>query len=205
MCDNSRECTTAKARSFATSPRADAGVERGRADADADAGGVGAWRIRTIRDDERAAVLAIINAAAERYRGVIPEDRWHDPYFSAGYLESEIASGVRFFGFEADGELLGVMGVQDVDDVTLIRHAYVSPAAQRGGIGGRLLRSLLAKASGRPVLIGTWAAADWAIAFYEKHGFEVTSREETERLLRRYWDIPVRQVETSVVLAERAS
>jgi GNAT superfamily N-acetyltransferase len=155
--------------------------------------------IRSIRDDERAAVLAIINAAAQRYHGVIPEDRWHDPYFSAEYLAGEIAAGVRFFGYEADGELLGVMGVQDVDDVTLIRHAYVSPKAQRGGIGGQLLRSLLSTTD-RPVLIGTWADAEWAIAFYEKHGFRVTSREETARLLRRYWDIPERQVETSVVL-----
>jgi len=159
--------------------------------------------IRPIRDDERDAVLAIINDAAQRYRGVIPEDRWHDPYFSAEYLASEVASGVRFFGCDAGGgELLGVMGVQDVDDVTLIRHAYVSPRAQRGGIGGALLRHLLATAE-KPVLIGTWADASWAIAFYEKHGFRVTSREETTRLLKRYWDIPERQVETSVVLAER--
>ncbi len=162
---------------------------------------LGRRAIRPIRDDERAEVLAIINEAAERYRGVIPEDRWHEPYFSAEYLDSEIDSGVRFFGYEADGELLGVMGVQDVDDVTLIRHAYVSPRAQRGGVGGKLLRSLLAKTD-RPVLIGTWSAADWAIAFYEKNGFRVTSREETERLLKRYWDIPERQVETSVVLVE---
>ena len=192
MCDNSRECTTRKARSFA-GPAAEV------------APGSGAWRIRPIRNDEHAAVLAIINAAAQRYRGVIPEDRWHDPYFSAEYLASELAEGVRFSGFEADGALLGVMGVQDVDDATLIRHAYVSPRAQRGGVGGKLLRSLLAKADGRPVLIGTWADADWAIAFYEKHGFRVTSREETTRLLKRYWDIPERQVETSVVLVEQAS
>ena len=122
-------------------------------------------------------MLAIINDAAERYRGVIPADRWHDPYFSAEYLASEIAAGVRFFGYEADGELLGVMGVQDVDDVTLIRHAYVSPRAQRAGIGGKLLRSLLATAD-KPVLIGTWADAGWAIAFYEKHGFARVSAEE---------------------------
>lgn len=192
MCDNSRECSTPKAQSFSRSTAPGAVEPESR-----DAGG---WRIRAIRDDEHEAVLAIINDAAQRYRGVIPADRWHEPYFSAGYLASEIDAGVRFWGYEADGELLGVMGVQDVDDVTLIRHAYVSPRAQRGGVGGRLLRSLLAKAD-RPVLIGTWTAADWAIAFYEKHGFRVTSREETERLLRRYWDIPERQVETSVVLA----
>jgi GNAT superfamily N-acetyltransferase len=156
--------------------------------------------IRPIRSDEHDTVLAIINNAAERYRGVIPDDRWHDPYFSAAYLASEIAAGVGFLGHEAGGELLGVMGVQDVDDVTLIRHAYVTPQAQRAGIGGKLLRSLLATTD-KPVLIGTWAAADWAIAFYEKHGFACVSTEEKTRLLRRYWDIPERQVETSVVLA----
>lgn len=161
-----------------------------------------ASRIRPIHADERAAVLAIINDAAQRYHGVIPEDRWHDPYFSAEYLESEIAAGVLFFGYEANGELLGVMGVQDVDDVTLIRHAYVSPKVQRGGIGGALLRELLSTTD-RPVLIGTWSDAEWAIAFYEKHDFRVTSREETARLLRRHWDIPERQVETSVVLVQR--
>jgi GNAT superfamily N-acetyltransferase len=160
-------------------------------------------RIRPIRADEHVAVLAIINDAAQRYRGVLPDDRWHDPYFSADYLGSEIAAGVRFFGCEAGGELLGVMGVQDVDDVTLIRHAYVSPRAQRAGVGGRLLQSLLTAAE-RPVLIGTWAAAGWAIAFYEQHGFACVSAEEKTRLLRRYWNIPERQVETSVVLTRGA-
>jgi len=159
--------------------------------------------IRPIRADDHAAVLGIINAAAEAYRSVIPQDRWHDPYFSAEYLDSEIEAGVRFWGYEVGGDLLGVMGVQDVDDVTLIRHAYVSPSAQRSGIGGQLLRLLLAKAD-KPVLIGTWADADWAVAFYKKHGFALVSPAEKTRLLRRYWDIPERQVETSVVLVERA-
>jgi GNAT superfamily N-acetyltransferase len=196
MCDNSRECTSAKARAFATTPTAATGDEEA-------AGLVGRQAIRPVADDEAETVLAIINAAAEAYRGVIPPDRWHEPYFSAEYLASEIAAGARFFGYEVDGELLGVMGVQDVADVTLIRHAYVLPSAQRSGVGSRLLRSLLAKTDGRPVLIGTWADATWAIAFYEKHGFAVVSAEEKTRLLRRYWDIPERQVETSVVLAER--
>jgi GNAT superfamily N-acetyltransferase len=157
--------------------------------------------IRSIRAAEHESVLAIINAAAQRYRGVIPDDRWHDPYFSPEYLASEMAAGVRFFGYESAGELLGVMGVQDVDDVTLIRHAYVAPHAQRGGIGGKLLRSLLATTD-KPVLIGTWADATWAVTFYEKHGFVRVSTEEKTRLLRGYWNIPERQVETSVVLAE---
>jgi len=156
-------------------------------------------RVRPIRDGEHDIVLAIINSAAQRYRGVIPDDRWHDPYFSAEYLASEVAAGVRFFGYEANDELLGVMGVQDVGDVTLIRHAYVLPRAQRAGIGAKLLRSLLVTID-KPVLVGTWADASWAIAFYEKHGFVRVSLEEKTRLLRKYWDIPERQVETSVVL-----
>jgi GNAT superfamily N-acetyltransferase len=156
--------------------------------------------IRPLRDDEWDAALGVINAAAERYRGVIPDDRWHDPYFSAEYLAGEIAAGVLFSGYEARGELLGVMGVQEVDDATLIRHAYVVPRAQGTGIGGRLLTALLPSTDG-PVLVGTWAAAGWAISFYEKHTFVLVTAEEKNRLLRRYWDIPERQVETSVVLA----
>lgn len=190
MCDNARECASEKARGFSGPPGLPEarGTERRRA-------------IRVLREDEFDAALAIINEAAVAYRGVIPADRWHDPYMSAGCLAGEIDAGVRFWGYEVDGDLLGVMGIQDVADVTLIRHAYVRPSAQREGVGGRLLRSLLAKAE-RPVLIGTWADAHWAIVFYEKHGFAVVTPEEKTRLLRTYWDIPERQVETSVVLAE---
>ena len=158
--------------------------------------------IRPVRADEHQVVLAIINKAAERYRGVIADDCWHDPYFPAEYLESEIASGVRFFGYDADGELLGVMGVQDVDDVTLIRHSYVLPRAQRTGIGKSLL-GFLRTMTQKPVLIGTWKDASWAIEFYEKHGFLGLDDTESARLLNRYWDIPARQIETSLVLAER--
>jgi N-acetylglutamate synthase-like GNAT family acetyltransferase len=157
--------------------------------------------IRPTRDDEHPKMLDIINKAAERYHGVIPADCWHDPYFPAEYLAGEIAAGVRFSGYEADGELLGVMGIQDVDDVTLIRHAYVAPTAQRRGAGGELLTALLAT-TGKPVLVGTWADAAWAVAFYEKHGFSRVTVEEKDRLLRRYWNISERQVETSVVLAQ---
>jgi GNAT superfamily N-acetyltransferase len=153
-----------------------------------------------IGEDDHAAVLAIINEAAERYRGVIPDDCWHDPYFSADYLASEIGAGVRFYGYQEGGELLGVMGLQDVGDYVLIRHAYVAPQAQRRGIGGELLKELLAPTH-KPVLIGTWADADWAIAFYAKHGFTRVTWGDKNRLLRRYWSIPERQVETSVVLA----
>jgi len=156
--------------------------------------------IRRCRDDDRDAILAIVNAAAEAYRGVIPADRWHEPYMPAQELEAEIAAGVEFWGYEADGELVGVMGVQPMHDIDLIRHAYVEPGSQRGGVGGALLEHLLRSAT-RPVLVGTWAAAGWAIAFYRRHGFVQVSPDERTRLLRTYWSIPQRQIETSVVLA----
>ena len=157
---------------------------------------------RATREDERTAILAIVNTAAEAYRGVIPDDRWHEPYMPADELDEEIAAGVRFSGYEADGELIGVMGTQEVDDVTLIRHAYVAPGSQRRGVGGALLEQLVA-ATERPILVGTWAAADWAIRFYERHGFELVGPERTAELLRTYWSIPDRQIETSVVLSLR--
>jgi GNAT superfamily N-acetyltransferase len=156
--------------------------------------------IRVCRDDERDAILQIVNAAAEAYRGVIPADRWHEPYMSRDELDGEIASGVTFWGHETDGALVGVMGVQPKVNVHLIRHAYVRPDAQRQGVGGELLEHLMAT-SHRRVLVGTWAAADWAIRFYEHHGFELVTPEEKAELLRTYWSIPDRQIETSVVLA----
>jgi GNAT superfamily N-acetyltransferase len=156
--------------------------------------------IRACRDDERAAVLAIVNAAAEAYRGVIPADRWHEPYMSAAELDREIAAGVAFWGYELDGALVGVMGVQPVRDVELIRHAYVLPASQGRGVGGALLDRLRAEAT-RRMLVGTWAAAEWAVRFYRSHGFELVPRERTAALLRAYWTIPEAQVESSVVLA----
>jgi GNAT superfamily N-acetyltransferase len=156
--------------------------------------------IRICRDDERTAILAIVNAAAEAYRGVIPEDCWHEPYMPAHELESEIAAGVAFWGCEADGALVGVMGVQPVRDVDLIRHAYVLPAHQRHGVGAALLQYLRDR-SARHLLIGTWAAAEWAIRFYCRHGFELVSPERKTALLKNYWTVPDRQIETSVVLA----
>ena len=156
--------------------------------------------IRPCRDDERGAIFEIVNAAAEAYRGVIPEDRWHDPYMPMGELDGEIAAGVEFWGYADDGELLGIMGIQPVRDVNLIRHAYVVPESQGRGIGSALLEHLLGVAT-RPMLVGTWTAAEWAIRFYERHGFEYVGTERTAELLREYWDIPERQIETSVVLA----
>src|SRR6185437_8832698 len=129
-------------------------------------------QIRRCGDDERAAIRAIVNAAAEAYRGVIPDDCWHDPYMPAGELDDEIAAGVQFWGVERAGALIGVMGIQPVRDVDLIRHAYVLPAQQRCGVGAALLRHLR-RVSTRPMLIGTWAAADWAVRFYQRHGFEL--------------------------------
>jgi len=157
--------------------------------------------IRLCRDDERAAILAIVNAAAEAYRGVIPEDCWHEPYMPAQELEGEIAAGVAFWGYEADGALVGVMGIQPVRDVDLIRHAYVLPAHQRHGIGAALLQHLRRR-SARRMLIGTWAAAEWAIRFYRRHGFELVSPERKTALLKQYWAVPDRQIEASVVLSD---
>jgi GNAT superfamily N-acetyltransferase len=156
--------------------------------------------IRRCRDDERPAISAIVNAAAEAYRGAIPEDCWHEPYMDQRAVEREIAAGVVFWGYEADGELIGVMGIQPVDDVDLIRHAYVKPGSQRQGVGRALLLHLRGLTE-RRILVGTWAAADWAIAFYLRQGFELVSQDQKTELLERYWDIPQRQIETSVVLA----
>jgi len=156
--------------------------------------------IRPCRDDERAIVLAIVNAGAEAYRGVIPDDCWHDPYMPLGELESEIAAGVSFWGYEAESALVGVMGIQPVRDVDLIRHAYVLPASQRHGVGSALLQHLR-DLSPRRMLVGTWAAAEWAIRFYQRHGFELTSPERKTALLQTYWTVSDRQIATSVVLA----
>lgn len=156
--------------------------------------------IRLCRDNERPAILAIVNAAAEAYRGVIPADCWHEPYMPAGELEAEIGAGVAFWGFENDGRLAGVMGIQPVRDVDLIRHAYVLPGDQRRGIGGALLRQLRDRST-RRMLIGTWAAAEWAIRFYQRHRFELVPPTHKTVLLQTYWTVPDRQIETSVVLA----
>jgi len=143
----------------------------------------------------------IINDAARAYRGVIPADRWHEPYMPPSELAGEIAAGVVFWGLERDGELLGIMGIQDRGEVTLIRHAYVLTSHQGQGIGGRLIRHLQTM-SAKPVLIGTWAAAEWAIRFYQRYGYHLVDPETKTRLLHRYWSIPERQVETSVVLGD---
>jgi GNAT superfamily N-acetyltransferase len=156
--------------------------------------------IRPCRDDDRAAILAIVNAAAEAYRGVIPADQWHEPYMSRDEFDGEIAAGVVFWGCEENGRLTAVMGLQSLRDVDLIRHAYALPGDQRRGIGGALLGELQRLCKQR-LLVGTWEAADWAIRFYKRHGFEQVSPAQKTVLLKTYWNIPKRQIETSVVLA----
>ncbi|MGA9756169.1 MAG: GNAT family N-acetyltransferase [Desulfobaccales bacterium] len=158
-------------------------------------------RIRPLKHEEIDRALAIINQAALAYKEVIPSDCWHEPYMPEEELRAEIAAGVNFSGYEDEGRLLGVMGRQNLVRVTLIRHAYVDPEAQRRGVGARLLSDILEQVPG-PVLVGTWAAAWWAIRFYEKHGFRLVTQEEKDRLLQTYWTISPRQVETSVVLAD---
>ncbi len=158
--------------------------------------------IRPCREREFETIYEIIDDAAQAYRGIIPADRWKEPYMPREELRHEMDDGVIFWGYEEDGELLGIMGIQDVQDVTLMRHAYVRTARRNQGIGGKLLSVLRGKAA-RPVLVGTWAAAVWAVRFYENHGFRLVSTEEKNRLLKKYWSIPERQVETSVVLADR--
>jgi GNAT superfamily N-acetyltransferase len=147
------------------------------------------------RDFEQ--ICAIVNDGAQAYNGIIPSDRWTEPYMSSQHLQYEIDEGVVFWGYEDDGTLAGVMGLQQVQDVTLIRHAYVRTASQKQGIGAHLL-SHLRERTDRPVLIGTWADAAWAIRFYERYGFQRVGPQEKTQLLKIYWTEPERQIKTSV-------
>lgn len=159
-------------------------------------------KIRLCEKNDFETIHSIINDAATAYRGVIPDDCRKEPYMSREYLRHEMDAGVAFWGYEESGELLAVMGIQDVQDVTLIRHAYVRTSHRKRGIGGKLLTHLMTLIT-RAALVGTWAAAVWAIRFYERHGFRLVTWEEKERLLRKYWSITERQTETSVVLADK--
>ena len=159
--------------------------------------------IRRSAAGDFAVILSIINDAARAYRGIIPADRWHEPYMPKEELTAEIDDGVEFWVAEDEGRVVGVMGVQDKGDVALVRHAYVVPGTQRSGIGTTLLRHIEGLVE-KPILIGTWATASWAIEFYRRNGFDLVSQSEKDRLLRKYWSIPTRQIETSVVLASRA-
>jgi N-acetylglutamate synthase-like GNAT family acetyltransferase len=158
--------------------------------------------IRRCKNSDFESIWSIVNEAAQAYMGIIPADCWTEPYMSREELRHEIGAGVVFWGFEEDGILMGVMGIQAAQDVTLIRHAYVRTASQRHGVGAGLLTHLLGLAE-TPVLIGTWADATWAIRFYERYGFQAVDLEEKNRLLKKYWNVPERQIETSVVLADR--
>ncbi len=157
--------------------------------------------IRRCDDTDFDAIRIIINDAARAYEGVIPMDRWKEPYMSKDELMQEIRDGVIFWGYVEGEQLVGVMGIQDVKDVSLIRHAYVRTTKRNQGTGGRLLSHLRSQTT-RPLLVGTWADALWAIRFYEKRGFRQVNKETKDRLLREYWSIPTRQIETSVVLAD---
>ncbi len=158
--------------------------------------------IRQCQDDDFDVIYEIINESAIAYKGIIPPDRWKEPYMPKDELFSEISDGVIFWGYEEDGKLVGVMGIQDVNDVTLIRHSYVLTEKRNHGIGGKLL-SHLRKMTDRPILIGTWADSVWAVKFYEKYGYRLVTESEKNRLLMKYWKIPERQVETSVVLGDQ--
>jgi GNAT superfamily N-acetyltransferase len=160
--------------------------------------------IRGCRENELDSILQIINAAAEAYRHTIPADCWKEPYMPLGELEHEIAAGVNFWGYELGRDLTGVMGIQSVREVTLIRHAYVRPGHQQHGIGSALLNHLCSMSS-ETLLVGTWAAATWAIDFYRRHGFTLLPEADTPSLLRSYWTISQRQLETSVVLVRRVA
>lgn len=157
--------------------------------------------IRKSTDEDFEEIFNIINDAAMAYKGIIPPDRWHDPYMTREELKAQIEDGVGFSCYVEGDEIIGVMGIQDKRDVALIRHAYVRTKRRNSGIGTLLLRDLI-KGSTKPILIGTWKAASWAISFYEKHGFSLVDEAEKDRLLKKYWAIPDRQVETSVVLVD---
>ena len=148
-------------------------------------------------------IMVVINNSATVYKGKIPPDRWKEPYMDAKELREEIQSGVQFYGYVENNNLIAVMGIQPDNDVTLIRHAYTLTSHQRKGIGEKLLKHLLILAQTERILVGTWEAAHWAVKFYEKHGFKLLSREETNNMLKMYWNIPERQVATSVVLEHK--
>lgn len=158
--------------------------------------------LRPCDNKDFESIYSIVNDAAKAYKDIIPEDRWKEPYMSGDKLKHEIDQGVVFWGYEEDGELVGVMGIQHIQDVTLIRHSYVRTERQNQGVGAKLL-SGLRRQTKSPILIGTWADAVWAISFYKKHGFRIVSQDDKDLLLKKYWSIPARQVETSVVLAEQ--
>ena len=145
-------------------------------------------------------ILYVINDASLKYKGIIPNDCWHEPYMTKQKLISEFANGVRIFGYNKDNNLVGVMGIQELKDVTLIRHAYILTQYQGLGIGKSLLQHLFKIKTSSCLLVGTWRDATWAIQFYEKFGFVLHTKKQTAQLLKKYWDLPSKQIENSVVL-----
>jgi N-acetylglutamate synthase-like GNAT family acetyltransferase len=158
--------------------------------------------IRRTAANDIPAMYEIINDASSAYKGHIPDDCWHEPYMSMDELKKQIAEGIEFYCYVADSEILGVMGIQKRGEVCLIRHAYVKTKNRKGGIGTKLLRFLYTLTDA-PVLIGTWKAAVWAIDFYRKNGFTLVNESEKDVLLARFWSVPPRQVESSVVLVDQ--
>jgi GNAT superfamily N-acetyltransferase len=158
--------------------------------------------IRRCEEADFDSIWSIVNDGAQAYQGIIPADRWSEPYMSRDKLRHEIDAGVVFWGYEEPEGLVAIMGYQPVREVSLIRHAYVRTGRQRRGVGALLLSRLQEQATG-PLLVGTWADALWAIRFYQRHGFQLVDAEEKDRLLKQYWTVPERQIETSVVLADR--
>ncbi len=157
--------------------------------------------IRQATNEDFEAIFDIISDAAIAYKGVIPADRWHEPYMTKAELQTQMDDGVKFHCYVYNDEILGVMGIQDKADVKLIRHAYVRTRQRNTGVGTLLLKELI-RDSTKPILIGTWKAADWAIRFYEKHGFSLVDEHQKNHLLKKYWTIPDPQVQTSVVLVD---
>ena len=145
-------------------------------------------------------ILYVINDASLKYKGIIPNDCWHEPYMTKQKLINEFANGVRMFGYNKDNNLVGVMGIQELKDVTLIRHAYILTRYQGIGIGKSLLQNLFKINKNSCLLVGTWQNATWAIQFYEKFGFLLHTKKQTAQLLKKYWNLPSKQIENSVVL-----
>lgn len=159
--------------------------------------------IHKLANSDFPEILSVVNDAAIAFKGKIPTGLWREPYMPAPELKKEILSGVIFYGYTENGELIAIMGIQPVNDVTLIRHAYTVTSHQRRGLGEKLLNYLLALAKTQRILVGTWETAPWAVKFYQEHEFVLLSKQETNKLLKTYWCITKRQVETSVVLEYR--
>ena len=156
--------------------------------------------IKEYKKKDATKILHVINDASLRYKGIIPNNCWHEPYMSEQKLIDEFNDGVRMFGYQHNNKLIGVIGIQEVKDVILVRHAYTLTSYQGKGMGSALLEYLLKKNRNSRLLVGTWKNAIWAIRFYEKFGFILHAKEQSTLLLKKYWKIPLEQIKNSVVL-----